>query len=538
MRSRAARAESRCPNPKGNPAMNKRPWRITAATAAVAAAVAMLVACSGGGGSGQTAAPAAATTLTWGSYWGFNSFDPSDPAGNTATNIFLQPVYDTLIRATADGKLVPMLATNWTYDSTGTKLTMNLRDHVTFTDGESFDAAVVKANIDRAKKIPGPAAANVALVKEVVVAGDHKVEFVLSQPDPGLLDNLAGTTGMMVAPKALASPHLATTPVGSGPYIYDPSESIAGDTYTYEKNPHYWDPGLQKFQKVVLKVVQDPVARLNAIKSGQLNSTIINPPQIQQAKASSLHVLERETAWRGIIFYDRVGKIVPALGDVRVRQAIAYAIDRKGLLAATVGGDYGTVTSQMFSPETGAYVGGLDGYYDYDPAKARQLLAEAGYAHGLTLNVPDTGVIIGDAMTAAVKQELGQVGITVNYVDSSLAVQDIFTKTVAGAYSLALGEGGLGTPWSTVSTYLLPTSAFNPLHSSTPESQDLIAGVAGSKGDAQDAAYQKLNRYVVEQAWVLPFFRLEQVLVTSPGLTVTPNPLNVAPGLYDFAPAR
>lgn len=513
----------------------RRSVRLGAAIATVAAAALVVSACSGGGSASK---PTGASTLSWGSYWGFETFDPTAPVANAATSLFLEPVYDTLVRTTSDGQLVPMLATDWSYDASQTTLTMNLRTDVTFTDGEAFDAAAVKANIDRTKAVQGPAGANVALVKQVVAVDTDTVEFQLSAPDPGLLDNLSSLVGMMVAPKSLASSDLATNPIGTGPYLFDAKQSVTGDTYTYEKNPDYWDPSLQKFDKVVGKVIQDPVARLNAIKSGQVNATIINPPQMQEAKGSSLDVLQRQTTWRGILVFDTDGHIIPALGDVRVRQAIAYAIDRDGLVKATVGGsDFGAATSQSFSPATPAYDEELDDYYTYNPDKAKQLLAEAGYSSGLTLDIPDTGILIGDAMTAAVKQQLGDVGITVNYIDGTLPVQEILTKTIMGAYTLALGEGSLGTPWSNVSTYLLPSSPFNPFHISTPEADKLVAAIVASTGDAQTAAYRAYNRYVVENALILPFFRLDQVLVTNPQVTVTPNALSPAPGLFDFAPA-
>ena len=140
----------------------------------------------------------------------------SGPADN-----YYQAVYDRLMHLDADGKPSPGLATEWSYDETGLRLSLTLRDGVTFTDGTAFDADAVKANLEKAKASSGEAGSALRAVDHVEVVDATHADIVLSRPDPGLVDALARSSGFMASPTALASPDLATAPVGSGPYVLD-----------------------------------------------------------------------------------------------------------------------------------------------------------------------------------------------------------------------------------------------------------------------------------------------------------------------------
>jgi peptide/nickel transport system substrate-binding protein len=146
-----------------------------------------------------------------------------DPAHAHVGHI-LQPyqaAYDSLLLREPDGKLSPMLATEWKYNDTNTKLTVDLRTDVTFSDGAKFDAEAAKANLEHFKTANGPQMAQLTAVSNIAVVDADTIELNLSAPDPSLEFYLSQAAGLMGSPKALGSEAIKTEPVGSGPYVMD-----------------------------------------------------------------------------------------------------------------------------------------------------------------------------------------------------------------------------------------------------------------------------------------------------------------------------
>ena len=245
------------------------------AAAVVAAATLALTACGGGAGTpggSQGAAPA----LNLGLVADLRSWDSSQ----AHVGHLLQPYqlsYDSLLLREPDGKLSPMLATKWQYNADNTVLSLDLRTDVTFSDGTKFDATAAKANMDNFKKANGPQMQQLAAVKEVKALDASKLEIDLTQPDPSLEFYLSQAAGLMESPKAIGTDGVKADPVGSGPYIMDKAASAAGAQYVFTANPNYWNKSLQKFSKVTLKVLTDLTARTNAVVSGQVDATLLDP---------------------------------------------------------------------------------------------------------------------------------------------------------------------------------------------------------------------------------------------------------------------
>ncbi|MFF1253888.1 ABC transporter substrate-binding protein [Pseudarthrobacter sp. NPDC058329] len=351
-----------------------------ALAAATLSAALCLTACGGNAGgtdAAGTTAGAAKTVkaMTIGSLADAKSFDPVDARTGHAMPIF-QTLYDTLLLREPDGKISPMLATKWEYNADNTVLTLTLREGVTFSDGTAFDAAAVKANIDNFKAAKGQDAYQVNSVKEVSVVDPKTVAVALTAPDPAFEYYLTLAAGFMASPKALGTPELKTDPQGSGPYVLDKATSVKGSQYVFTKRDGYWNKDLQKFEKVTIKILTDATARTNALVSGQIDAALLDPKNGKQADASGLKLNKSQVDWTGIFLYDRDGKISPELANVKVRQAINHAFDRKTIMEQQFLGQ-GTATTQVFGPESGAYVPDLDNRYPYDPAKAKQLLTEA-----------------------------------------------------------------------------------------------------------------------------------------------------------------
>lgn len=180
-----------------------------------------LSACSGGGtGGSANGGGTAATSLTLGTLQDVRSWDPAQAHVGHGLQPY-QAVYDSLLLREPDGKLSPMLATEWTYNADQTVLTLKLKEGVTFTDGAVFDAEAVKANFEHFQKANGPQMSQLKAVSAVKVVDPATVEMTLSAPDPALTYFLSQAAGLMGSPKALASEGIKTEPVGSGPYVMD-----------------------------------------------------------------------------------------------------------------------------------------------------------------------------------------------------------------------------------------------------------------------------------------------------------------------------
>lgn len=498
-----------------------------AAAIAVIAGLALAGCGSGGGNAAQDS-----RTLTIGALQEPTSWDPAQAHVGHALQPY-QPIYDTLILREPDGKLSPMLATKWTYDEPRTELTVDLRTDVTFSDGTPFNAEAVKANMEHFKTANGRQAAQLAAVKSADVVDADTVKVSLTAPEPALEYFLSQAAGLMGSPKAIADKTIAKTPVGTGPYELVSAETVAGSQVTYSARKNYWNKDLQKFDKIVLKIMADVTARMNAVVSGQVDATTLDASTVEQAERNSLSILkDYQVDWTGMLLLDRGGKIVPALKDVRVRQAINHAVDRKTLLSQIQRGR-GTVTNQVFGPNSGAYVEDLENTYPFDQAKARQLLAEAGYSGGFDLPAP---VIPGfENIHAALAQQLGDVGIRLKL--TTAAAPNYVPDIVAGKFPVAYFNFFQGEPWVAIKQLITTDATYNPFDTSTPELQSMIDAVQRG-GERSDDLAKDVNRYVTRNAWFLPLYRIDQIhAVNAKKISAVPQIQQAVPSIYNYAPA-
>lgn len=497
--------------------------------AILTAAALALTACGGGGTS--TNGGAATTTLTIGQLADLVSFEPTDAhIGHTMP--YYQAVYDTLILRAPDGELKPMVAESWEYNAENTVLTLKLRADVTFSDGAKLDAAAVKANLDHFKKAKGRDAYQVASLESVAVVDPTTVAITLSQPDPAFTYYLTLAAGLMGSPAALGTTGIKTVPAGSGPYELDTTNTVKGSQYVFTKRANYWNKDLQKFDKVTMKYLQDVTARTNAIVSGQIDATLLDPKTSKQAVAAGLTLTTSQVDWQGLLLMDRDGKVTPELANPKVRQAMNFAFDRKTILEQQYLGE-GTPTNQVFGPESGAYVDELDSSYPYDPAKAKALLAEAGYPNGFELKIPTmTGF---EAITATVQQQLGDVGIKVQL--ETIPQANYVPDLAAAKYSAAVFNLYQAEPWVAINQMISTSALYNPFKSTTPELATMIDAVQNG-GEQSSEKAKEVNKYVTDNAWFVPFFRLNQMYLTNKKITVEPQLQQAIPSIYNYAPAK
>lgn len=499
--------------------------------AVLTASALALTACGGGAGNATGGGAAAATTLTLGTLNDVRSWDPAQ----AHVGHLLQPyqaVYDSLLLREPDGKLSPMLATAWKYNDSNTKLTVDLRTDVTFSDGAKFDAAAAKANLDHFKKANGPQMPQLTAVSEVKVVDADTVEIDLTAPDPSLEYYLSQAAGLMGSPKALETEGIKTEPVGSGPYVMDKAASVKDSQTVFNAREGYWNKDLQKYSKLTFKILTDLTARTNALVSGQVDATLLDPKTGKQAEGAKMILASNEVDWQGFLLLDRDGTKNPALKDVRVRQAINYAFDRKTILDQVLLGQ-GTPTSQPFGKASGAWVEELENKYPYDPAKAKALLKEAGYETGVTLNVPTYSGI--ESLLAVLKQQLADVGITLNI---GAALANTFTSDVASQkYTSLYFQLFQGEPWVAINQMVSTKALYNPFKNTTPELQAKIDAVQTAGTDAGKAA-QEVNKYVVDQAWFAPLFRINQMYYHNDKVNVEPQVQQAVPSIYNYSPAK
>ncbi|WP_129669299.1 ABC transporter substrate-binding protein [Phytoactinopolyspora endophytica] len=478
----------------------------------------------GGGSSGGT--------LTLGAIGAPATFDPAGSEwGNYAP--FYQAVYDTLLLMTPEGEIEPFLATDWSYNDDNTVLTLTLRDDVEFTDGSMLTADVVKENLERFKNGDSPDAGYLAGVDEAVAVDETTVEIRLAAPDPALLNYLTRDPGLVASGEVLDNEDLATDPVGSGPYVLDTGATVTGNSYVYTQNPDYWNPDLQHYDAVTIKVFEDPTAALNAVKAGEANGVKLSTnDNLEEVGAAGWTVHADELNFHGLLLLDRGGTMNEALGDLRVRQALNYAFDREGLLQAIEQG-HGTVTTQVFPESSEAFDPALDDRYTYDPQKARDLLAEAGYADNLTLSMP-TSAVLGSTTFTLLEQQLADVGVTVEYTDPG---NNYIADMLAPKFPLAFMALEQNPDWQLIQFMVGPNAVFNPFKYEDPEVNELMERIQFGDEDEQAAAAGELNAYLVEQAWFAPFYRAQGSFATDPATAVELVPTNAYPTIYDFRPA-
>jgi peptide/nickel transport system substrate-binding protein len=506
----------------------------TASAALLLSASLALTACGGGAsgaGAGNNPAGPKTTTLTLGAVQEIRSWDPAQ----AHVGHILQPyqaVYDSLLLREPDGKLSPMLATAWKYNSANTVLTIDLRTDVTFSDGAKFDAEAAKANLDHFKKANGPQMAQLTAVSAVKVVDADTVELDLAIPDPSLEFYLSQAAGLMGSPKALGTEGIKTEPVGSGPYVMDKAATVKDSQSVFTARKDYWNKDLQKFQKVTFKTLTDITARTNALVSGQVDATLLDPKTGKQAEGAKMKLASNQVDWQGLLLMDRDGTKNAALQDVKVRQAINYAFDRKTILDQVLLGQ-GTPTSQPFGKESGAWVEELENKYPYDPAKAKALLKEAGHERDVVLDVPSVPGF--ETQLAVLKQQLADVGVTLNV---GAAITNTFTTEVAAQkftsmyFTLFQGE-----PWVAINQIISTKALYNPFKNTTPELQAKIDAVQKGGADAAKLA-QEVNKYVVDQAWFAPLYRVNQMYYYNDKITVTPQIQQAVPSIYNYAPAK
>ncbi|QHC58687.1 ABC transporter substrate-binding protein [Rathayibacter sp. VKM Ac-2760] len=478
--------------------MRSQKSRILIGAAAVGASALFLTACSAGG-SGASSDPDAPFEVTMATLTGTPSFDPAATQNGPAYN-YVAAAYETLTTPEVDGSLSPGIATAWEYTSE-TALTMDLRTDVVFEDGTALDAALVAANIERYRVTPGTYQARMNSIDTVTVVDEDTVELALNTPDLSLPQAFSLSVGMMVSQEAIDDPTVMLTDTyGSGPWVLD--SYVDGSAYDYVKNPEYSGPLDVAIDDLTITVITDLTAGLNALLAGDVDIASAQWTQRETAEQQGFAGIGAETNIGGLFLMDREGEVVPALGDVRVRQAINHAMDREALGTA-LWSDYQRPTDQVFGSDTAAYLEELDEYYEYDPELAKDLLAEAGYPDGFDLPILSRATFGDNARLEATLPYLQEIGINATLVDRT---NDYFDAMANREFAAAQGQQNGGTDaYVTTANLLRENSQLNPFGVTDPELDALMADASSELDtEAAVAKWQAVSTWVVENAWFSP----------------------------------
>jgi peptide/nickel transport system substrate-binding protein len=353
------------------------------------------------------------------------NLDPTGGAAAAIDEVVYANIYEGLTRYLADGTIAPALAESWEISEDGTVYTFRLREGVTFHDGTTFDAEDVKFSLDRARAEDSTNAqkALFAGITDVTVVDPLTVQVTLSAPNGGFLTNMAWGDAVIVAPESVAN--AATAPVGTGPFTF--TRWVQGDRIEIARNPNYWGEA-PALETATFRFIADPTAAFAAMMAGDVDAfpNFPAPETLAQFAADPrFQLLIGSTEGETILAMNNKSE---ALSNPKVREAIAHAINRQEIIDGAMFG-YGTPIGTHFAPHNPDYLD-LTGLSSYDPEKAKALLAEAGYADGLTLSLrlpPPSYARRGGEIIAA---QLRAVGIEtqIENVEWAQWLEQVFTN--------------------------------------------------------------------------------------------------------------
>ena len=314
--------------------------------------------------------------------------DPTAGAASAIAEVVLYNIFETLTKIGSDGRTAPLLAESWTASADLKTWTFKLRPGLTFHNGEAFSSATVRYSFERAadKASTNKDKATFANIDRIDTPDAGTVLLVLKNGDPDLLFKLGQATAVIVEPKSVASNN--TQPVGTGPYRLD--NWAKGSAVTLQRWDGYRNAKDVKLKRVTLRFISDPAAQVASLLSGDVDLF----PRV--AAARSLQQFQVNKKYQVLIGGSRAKTILAInnkrgpLADVRVRRAIAAAIDRKAVIEGAADG-FGVPIGSYLVPGTPGYVD-MTGVNPFDQAKARALLHQAGVTLPLelTMKLPPT----------------------------------------------------------------------------------------------------------------------------------------------------
>ncbi len=308
--------------------------------------------------------------------------DPTAGAASAIAEIVQYNIFETLTKISSDGSVSPLLAESWEVSPDLKTYTFKLRKGVKFQNGEPFNANAVKFSFERAgaEKSTNKDKPTFASMESVAVIDEHTVVILNKSLDPDFLFLMGQATAIIVEPKSAGSN--ATKPVGTGPYQL--AAWNKGSSVTLTKWDGYRSAANVKIKKVTFRFISDPAAQVAALLAGDVDAfPRVTPRSVAQFKTNAkFQVVASGSRAKTILAINNKKK---PLDDVRVRRAIAAAIDRKAVIEGA-GDGYGVPIGSHYVPGAFGYVD-TTGINPFNIEKAKALLAEAGIKTPLELSL-------------------------------------------------------------------------------------------------------------------------------------------------------
>lgn len=332
--------------------------------------------------------------------------DPTGGAASSIAEITLYNIYETLTKINADGSVTPLLAESWEVSPDLTTYTFKLRKGVKFHNGEPFNAQAVKFSFDRAgaeKSTNKDKRTFAALTTNVV--DEHTVVVLTKEIDPDFPFLMGQATAVIVEPKS-ADGNM-TKPVGTGPYVLD--NWVKGSSISLKKWTGYRNPGAAKIGRATFRFIQDPAAQVAAMMAGDVDAfPRITPRSVEQFKGNNrFQVLVSGSRAKTILAINNKKK---PFDDVRVRRAVAMAVDRKAVIQGA-GDGYGAPIGSHYPPSAPGYVD-TTAVNPFNPDRARALLKEAGVTTPLEVTITLPPPPYARQGGEVIASQLAKVGIT------------------------------------------------------------------------------------------------------------------------------
>jgi peptide/nickel transport system substrate-binding protein len=439
------------------------------------------------------------------------TFNPAAGGGAGFTRLLS---YEALMIAKTDGSFAPGLATSWHYlKAKPGSLRANkdyeftLRHNARFSDGTLVTAQAVKKWFDYFPTANGPQGKFIGPLSSVEAVGKWTVRMHFQSPTPSL-ESIAlssnGNWGEIASPRCVANPSVMDThSCGAGPYMIDPNSVVNGDHYTLVPNPYYYDKSKQYWSKIVIKAIPTASSTLQALQAGQIDIAAGDISTSAAAAKAGFAVAKAPDQIYGFTAVDVGGFKAKPLADIRVRQAINYALNRKVLTSAFLGKN-GTPTDQF---------AGADGfnpryanYYPYNPAKAKSLLAAAGYANGVTIDALTPAFIgtLGGPLVQAVAKQLSAVGITLNLTSATTGGEYVQKAVIDPSPMVWQPVPYNYTTNQIFSIFVKPGGLFNKLGGGWRDRELVKLWVSGSRSADPSSYWKAFAARTVTQADFVP----------------------------------
>ncbi|MGD0557656.1 MAG: ABC transporter substrate-binding protein [Streptosporangiaceae bacterium] len=495
-----------------------RRWRLIGAGLVIAL---LSAGCSSGAAS-DSAGTGRSGTLTI----AFSSATQTQDPATSASPLYDFPAYDSLIYQAPDGGYEPDLATSWGYVGSGnTTFQLTLRKGVRFSDGSAMTPAAVAASLNRylaankGSPITGP-------VSSVTVSGPDQVELHYSSSVPYAFAAWSLTPavgfGMIVGPHGLADTKaLSTYTDGVGPYVFDAAESVSGGNQVYLPDKYYFNQAAIRYSKVVIEPITSNSSELAAAQSGQVLVDVnLAAAQMSTARSAGMEIVTQPAGDADDLILEKTTS--GPLANPEVRQAIEYAMPRSEILSAVFAGA-GTATSSNSQAGFAGYDPADVGLYPYDVAKAKQLMASAGYASGFSLSVL-TGLGTTPTFAEAIAVALKAIGITASITDNTGGFPQFAAAAETKNYTALVLTTPAQSIYTTLKSAMLPGQTEN-LWGATDSAlnADLTAAATGSTVATQDTALQTVTSQLDHLAWIVPVSVTASYAAVAAGLHNVPS---------------